>query len=294
MRGFILRLLGYATIVAIVCCAVAVLMSVAESKAGGTTGRTYYINNKLKADVLVFGSSRALHHYDPTIIQSTLHKDVYNCGEDKMGIVFNYGRYGIISQRYVPKVIIYDVEPDYDLLYDDNTSYLSGLRPYQDRLYIRQLFIDIDPWERFKTLLLPYCLNNRLAQLAKDVIAPTEHYTLGYLPYEGIMEVFLPEKLPQDHYDSLKRKYLEKLVEHCQGRTQIVFTASPQLSYRSDSVYVPLKKYCAERGIPFLNHFCDTAFTNHPQLFHDANHLERRGAERFSAMISKEIKRCLK
>lgn len=130
--------------------------------------------------------------------------------------------------------------------------------------------------------------------MIKDIVSPADNFKLGYLPYEGIMEVFLPEKLPQDNYDLLKRKYLEKLVAHCQGRTQIVFTASPQLSYRSDSVYVPLKKYCAESGIPFLNHFCDTAFTNHPQLFHDANHLERRGAERFSAMISKEIKRCLK
>lgn len=294
MRCFLFRLLCYVALMAAVCGGAIMLLHLAERKAGGATGRTLYINDSLMADILVLGSSRALHHYDPTIMQPVLQHDVYNCGEDKMGIIFNYGRYCIVSRRYAPKVIVYDIEPDYDLLYDDNTSYISGLRQYQDLDEIRNLLVDVDSSERIKTLLWLYQLNNRLLPTIKDIVSPTDNFKLGYLPYDGIMEVFLPEKLPQDHYDSLKRKYLEKLVDHCQGRTQIVFTASPQLSYRSDSVYVPLKKYCAERGIPFLNHFCDTAFTNHPQLFHDANHLERRGAERFSAMISKEIKRCLK
>lgn len=286
-----MRVVCFAAIVAIACYIVGGLLGVAEGKAGGTTARTLYVNDSLRADVLVFGSSRALHHYDPVIIGDVLHRSVYNCGEDKMGIVFNYGRYRLVSRRYVPKLIVYDVEPDYDLLSDDNTSYLSGLRRYQNQSDIRRLFVDVDPCERFKTLLLPYRLNNRVVQTLKDCLSPSDSYTFGYSPYVGSMTVFMPEKLPQDHYDALKLKYLRRLVADCNGHTRIVFTASPQLSYSSDSVYAPLRKLCMENGIPFLNHFCDTAFTNHPRLFHNANHLEREGAERYSRVIADEIKK---
>lgn len=289
-----MRLFCFVAITTIMCIAAGWLLDVAERKARGTTARTLYINDSLKSDVLVFGSSRALHQYDPEIIEAVLHHTVYNCGEDKMGIIFNYGRYRLISRRYMPKMIVYDVEPDYDLLYDDNTSYLSGLRRYQDLTDIRQLFIDVDPTERFKTMLPPYRLNNRTMQTVKDCIAPSETYKLGYLPYTDIMKVFIPERLPQNHYDTLKLKYLRRLVSDCNRNTKIVFTASPQLSYRSDSVYTPLRKFCAEHRIAFLNHFCDTTFTNHPRLFYNANHLQKKGAEKYSRMIAAEIKRSLK
>ena len=294
MRCFLLRVVSYVVIMAVLCGVVGLLLKTAENKAGGMTGRTRYLNDSLTAEVLIFGSSRALHHYNPIIIQSELHNTVYNCGEDKMGIIYNYGRYCIISRHHVPKVIVYDVEPDYDLLFNDNTSYLSGLRRYQNDHAIRQLFIDVDSWERFKTLLFPYMLNNRLIQTLKDCVSPSDSYTLGYSPYIGSMDVFLPEQLPQNHYDPLKKKYLQRLVDDCNGRTRIVFTASPQLSYGSDSVFVPLMKYCEEHRIPFLNHFCDTTFTNYPRLFYNANHLEKTGAERFSKIIAKEIKEVIK
>ena len=42
---------------------------------------TYDINYA-DQDVLVFGSSRALHHYVPSIFENKLHMSFYNCGRD--------------------------------------------------------------------------------------------------------------------------------------------------------------------------------------------------------------------
>lgn len=293
MWKFLKHMLLFAVVVAAVLSVVGLLLDRARHMAGGATARVLCINDSMRSDVVIMGSSRALHHYDPAIMSRVLKTSVYNCGEDRMGIVFNYGRFCLFTRRYMPKVIVYDIEPDYDLLFDDNASYITELRPYVGDSRIRRLIADVGTGELFKSCIVPYWLNNRLQQVVKDCIVP-DCYVCGYLPYTGVMEKLVPETLLQDRYDALKIKYLTALADECAGRSRLIFTASPQLSYCSDSVFVPLKKFCASRNIVFINHFCDTAFTRHHELFHNANHHEKRGAERYSKLITSEIRDVLR
>lgn len=76
---------------------------------GGENGRNNYICDEVNADILIFGSSWAIHHYNPVILSDSLGMTCYNCGMDGNGIILNYGRYQMICQRYLPKVIITDV-----------------------------------------------------------------------------------------------------------------------------------------------------------------------------------------
>lgn len=137
-----------------------------ESHAKGESGRLKYIHDQLKADHLIMGSSRALHHYNPQYLTP-----YYNIGEDRMGIIFNYGRLQLVEERNKVKSIIYDVEPDYDLLEDDNTTYLGNLRPYYWRDHISSIFHDVDATERFKMLFPFYPFNSRLLKLLADTRA---------------------------------------------------------------------------------------------------------------------------
>ena len=70
-----------------------------KSAKEGDTASNEYIANKVTAPVLIFGSSRAIHHYDPRIFKDSLEVDCYNCGQNVMGIVLYYGRYKMITQR---------------------------------------------------------------------------------------------------------------------------------------------------------------------------------------------------
>ena len=293
MKHFMLHLLRFAAIMVVMNIIINYSLNRMKRIARGTTAREMYIKDSLNTDVIILGSSRALHHYNPTIMEEVLRKSIYNCGEDKMGIIFNYGRFHIATRNRVPEVVIYDVEPDYDLLFDDKTSYISGLRPYIKDSVIRQILIDVDPTERYKTRLVPYQFNNRLQQIAKDCINPSESYISGYSPYVGEMTIFIPQDYPQDHYDTLKWKYIKRLADDCKGKSTLIFTISPQLSFHSDSVYAPLKKICKERDIALLNHFCDTTFTNNWKLFHNSNHLQKSGADLYSKIIAQEIKKVL-
>ena len=256
-----------------------------EQHAQGESQRLSYIHNRLVADSIIMGSSRALHHYNPQLLGN-----YYNVGEDRMGILFNYGRLLLLRERHMPKKIIYDVEPDYDLLdQGDNDSYLGPLRPYYHRPGIQAILWDVDSTERIKMLFPFYPYNGRLMKLLADNTHPQMSYTKGYSPYEGC-EAIVPEKLPQDKLDPLKLEYLKKLIRLCQAsHTELIFAASPQLSYQSDSVYQAFQAICQQERIPFFNHFCDTAYTHHSAYFHNANHLNRIGSNIYTKEIRKEI-----
>lgn len=130
--------------------------SVYEGICKGDYGRNRYICTQTHQDCLIFGSSRSIHHLDPVLLADSLGMTCYNCGDDGMGIVAMYGRYQLIRERYIPKVIIYDVVSSFDLLQDDKTKYIGGLRFYAENPKICQLINEVDPTEQFKMLARTY------------------------------------------------------------------------------------------------------------------------------------------
>ena len=91
----------------------------------GDYGRNNYISLQSHQSCLIFGSSRAIHHYNPDTIAHALNMSCYNCGEDGMGIITMFGRYLMIRQRYVPKLIIYDVVSGFDIEKDEAVKILK-------------------------------------------------------------------------------------------------------------------------------------------------------------------------
>lgn len=98
---------------------------VAHAK-GGDTKLSNYICHQMKDQCVVFGSSRGMHHYDPNIISNSLGLSCWNCSLDGNGIILMYGRYKMLSARYTPKLIVYDVQAGFDLLEGDDHTYLGG------------------------------------------------------------------------------------------------------------------------------------------------------------------------
>ena len=77
------------------------------------------------ADLLIMGSSRAHRHYVPSVFSDTLGITAHNAGVDGNGIVTAAGLYPLISVRYRPVVVIYDVTTNFDIykfVGDDNDT----------------------------------------------------------------------------------------------------------------------------------------------------------------------------
>lgn len=294
MKKFLIRLSVFAVIMLALQSAVCMMMTGVISHAKGQTARKMYTADSLAEDIIVMGSSRALHHYNSLILEDSLGLSCYNCGEDKMGIVYCYGQYQMIRHHKKPKVIIYDVEPDYDLLSNDNITYLSPLKIFYDRPGVDYVFGLVDPNEQIKMKLGIYKYNSILLDVVKDVVS-TKTFSKGFDPYKGIdPHGFVPEDLKQDSFDTLKCELLKKFIRQTRtDKVKLIFMASPQLSYASDSVFKGFTMMCKKEGIPFFNHFCDSQYTMRKKLFHNCNHFNEQGADLYTKNVVSEIKRFL-
>lgn len=272
-----------------------IMSSVLSSTTKGDWGRRNYIITKTTEDVLIFGSSRSIHHYDPQIISDSLHMSCYNCGEDGNGILSHFPRIEMILHRYTPHIIIYDLMPKYDFKICDNTSFLKLLRPYSDDSFVKQIIHDIDEKEQLKLHSNLYKYNSSFMEIVAHrfsrVTTTAKKYT--YSPLVSIMnyEPGTDDKYKDDKMDFVKYHYLGRLADLCHSHgIKLFFTASPWYKMSESDVFAPIYKLCEEKGIVFLNHNFDDRFNYDKRYFHDTPHLNQYGAEVFSSLIAHEIK----
>ena len=260
----------------------------------GDYGRSNYICKQTNQDILIFGSSRAIHHYDPTILKEKLGMTCYNCGEDGMGIICSYGRYSMIKQRYNPKLIIYDIEVAYDVLKDDNTRYLGFLRPYYEEPGIDSIFYRVSPNERYKMMSHLYRYNSRWLDIVAQYRSKSNLFAKDYTysPLKATLN-YEPERyrFPEDSdCDSLKLYYLERFIKDCESNgTKVIFTISPVYGETYNKLLKSFHNICVKYQIPILDHFADKIFSLNRDLFKDKKHLNDRGAKLYSEMIAEEI-----
>lgn len=260
----------------------------------GDNGLNVFVCKELKDDCLIYGSSRGMHHYDPKIITDTLGMSCWNCSLDGRGIILMYGRYKLQSARYTPKMIVYDVYSEFDMMAGDNNSYLDDLRYFYDEPSIDSIFWDVDKTERYKMWSSCYRYNSKWIGLVSDNIHPLQSNDRGYKPLDKAME-YVPKITPTDpndiQYDSLKLAYLEKLIVACKQKgTTLIFAISPFYGKTDDSIYNPLKEICRKNNITLLNHYCDKDFVFDKNLFNDSYHLNRTGATKYTKKIAGELK----
>lgn len=273
---------------------------ITETIKTGGQGRDNYICNECKDDILVFGSSRALHHYDVPILNDSLGMTGYNCGADGCGILSSYARLKMIRERHVPKIIILDLVTGYDVLKKgDNSQQLAWLKNRFDREGMAELFYDVDPSYKYKMLSSCYRYNS---SFIKSLFVYLTGYTIeeenmmGYVPSHTKMRSPLRkiEKGAKDiKYDPIKLKYMDRFFQLAE-KSHLYVVQSP-IWYECDSAKSKeaqiIKDLCKRKGIPFIN------FTNNPKfmfvdsLFADGKHMNANGAAEFTKELAKIIKK---
>lgn len=265
---------------------------------GGVTGRMEYIANDMTDSVLILGSSRAIHHYDPRIIIDSLGLSTYNCGKDGNGIIYNYGQYCLFRERYSPKIIIYDLIGEFDLIKKyPNERFLGGLRPYYDYKGIDSIFIEVDSLERYKMMSQIRRYNGSFISIIYNFFCSRRDDILGYIPLKDTMD-YEPERNDYGeriNYDTLKLTYLEKLINDTKkDRIKLIFALSPIYGGGDTAVYQYVINLAAKYEIQFINQYNDTSIIFNKQFFNDSFHLNEFGATEYTKKIVKEISNTLK
>lgn len=264
---------------------------------GGDTGKNNEIVDRTTADILLFGSSRCNHHYDPRIITDSLGMSCYNAGRDGNGILLMYPYYAMLSKRYQPKLIIYDLS-GFDVAVDNHTKYLEWLRQFYGRPIVNSMVCAINPDEKYKMLCQSYRFNGKCLQIISDAIHPRQQDISGYKPLRGTMSYEPKEAVyidtAQKPIDPFKKIYLTKFITDCKmNGTKLIFMISPSYGQKLRSPYYDaLSELCHQYNVPFFYHQTDSNFVNNRQFFKDSSHLNGLGAEEYTKMIVGEIK-CL-
>lgn len=297
MKKFVVGIAVFILIVFVIDTAVGGIFSYLVTTAkGGDTGRAEHICHKTFEDFLVFGSSRAIRHYNPEIIEDSLGMSVYNCGKDGNGIILLYGWYKVLKEHYDPQVILYDITPDFDLLKNDNTRYLSNLRYYYNEASVDSIFWSVDRTERYKMQVRSYRYNSLFLQILGDNIKPMYSDIKGYRPLYGEMdyEPTISETVGNYKYDSLKLYYLERLINDCKrAGTRLIFSVSPMYRNSDDEVLEPLFALCQQYRIPLVNHYVDADFNFEKRYFKDRVHLNVSAADLYTKTVAGELKSIL-
>lgn len=304
MKKFIFKLLLFGVLLIGVDISTGHIFNMLRDRAPyGNFGRNNYINNQTKDDILIFGSSRAIHHYVPQIIEDSLGMSCYNCGMDGNGILLFYGNFKMITERYSPKVIIYELTEGFDLKENDNSTYLGWIRAFYDRKGISEIFKDVDENEKVKMTSNLYRWNFKFIQLMTDNVHQFVRTEKGYKPLEGVID-YTPGKdnnkllddSKNDYFiDPVKKKYMEKLIKECKEKDiKLILCQSPYYNTQTDYMPKEFIDLCEKYKVAILNHKADQRFVTNRQYFKDSSHMNRTGAEKYTRMLIPEIKTILR
>ena len=293
MKKFLKNIAIFFAIVAVVDFSIGKLFHYLQANmAGGRTGAEYYICERATEDVIIMGSSRASHHYIPERISEDLGISCFNGGQDGNGIILQYGRWKMMSKRYTPKLVIYDVTPDFDLFENDNERYIDRLKPYCYNPEVRDYVCSLYPEEKLKLFSKLYRNNYKFLETLSDILHNGK--TTGYIPLYGKIrdEVVNAPENSERHYESPDREkciYLKSLAEEIKEKgCELVFVVSPY--WKSlDYDYSAIESIAKELDVPLLNYSkCPLSYNR--EYFEDSVHLNDKGANVFMGMLLNDLR----
>ena len=268
---------------------------------GGSTAKQYYISEKCEDDILILGSSKADRHYVPSVIMDSLGVTCYNCGEPGCGIIPAYARYKMVAERHKPKLVIYEVTPNYDyFVADDYSKYLGRVRQDTDKESVKELYsVFGDDLEKVRQLSNMYRNNSAILHNAMDIFASSDKY-FGYEPLFGVLksESKSSNMKKNEHVlDTLKYSYVEKLfAQIIEDDVPLVCMISPQ-PYPNDeelASFEPAIRLCQKYDIPFIDNRKMDIFAGNKSCFQDFTHLNHTGAIAYTQQIIPTIKHYIK
>jgi hypothetical protein len=269
------------------------------SEDSGIYYRTTYSMDKTEADLLIFGTSRAYHHYAAKTIEDSLKVSSYNTGRDGEYIFYQTAVLKSVLKRYTPKMIILDFAGSFNYSQEDYDR-LSVLLPYyKDHPEIRDIVELRSPFEKYKLISQIYPYNSSLLTIIagnmefnKKRSSNMDYH--GYVPLHGLNSKKLDSLITPAKYevdDNKIKVFTDFLSLTQQHNIPLVVVNSPDYYlYESDYSIDLARKLCEQRGIPFKDFSKDPEFLAHGDYFEDETHLNELGAEFFTKKVLNSIK----
>jgi hypothetical protein len=264
----------------------------------GADYQTTYAIDSTNADLLIFGSSRANHHYRPDVFEKRINLSYYNVGRDGNFIFYHYAILKAVLKRYAPKIIILDFIHGEFAKNQDSYDRISSLLPYyRSHPEMRPIILLKSPYEKLKLLSRIYPNNSSLLIIAggNAIFSEKKREDInGYIPLTRVWDNPIQVDITPARYetDSIKIKIYQSFIQDCiNSKVTLYIVCSPYFIKSTHEDYsVKLAKEIAKKyHVKFFDYSQDSAFLNNPKLFDDPAHLNKDGAKVFSESIADSI-----
>ncbi|WP_290793208.1 hypothetical protein [Flavihumibacter sp. UBA7668] len=252
---------------------------------------------KTKEDVLVFGSSRAQHHYNSAVLEDSLNLTVFNAGAGGQNIYYHTGILKAAFERYQPKVVLLDMSYiDYEVTPPTwDREKLSLLLPFTQKSdAAKETVLLRGHFEQLKMQSDLYRFNSTIYQIVKNNVSGELEHQQGYVALNHVYNG-APQKAvsAEAAIDSAKLNYLSDFIEYAKSnQAKVIVLVSPHYieKHQSANLNFVTNLLKEKHGISVWNYEQDPQYLSKKEWFHDAFHLNDAGATVFSSAISKRIK----
>lgn len=139
-------------------------------------------------DILIFGSSRALHHYNPKVIEDSLGMSCYNVGAGGQNIYYHLALLKSTLEHYTPKIVILELMSiDFEITPSQwDKEKLGTLLPFYHKSEAAKVAVlRRGNFEQFKNISQIYGFNSLQYNIMRNNFCPTNNDIQGFVPILG-------------------------------------------------------------------------------------------------------------
>lgn len=255
--------------------------------------RLNYTFKATSENILILGSSRAMHHFVPGIVSAKTKKTVYNCGFEGQGLKFCYLQLREITARYLPDHVILEISPNIltDSLSDDK---LNILMPFAEKdTAVANAITGKKLMQKVKLFSRIYPYNSLLFDLVYSKYKSVKDSFNGFVPLHaemsGTQRSSAEEKTSYASVRSTQLESLDRIINlwiKNSIRLDLVISPVFELKATDKIIITEMKNYLLKyRSIRLSDYSTFTTTYGNPLLFKDNLHLNKRGASLFSEEI---------
>lgn len=260
---------------------------------------TAYSIEKVKTDIVIFGSSRATNILNPVIFEKEMKMTCYNAGRVGEPVFYHYAVLKSVLKRYKPKIVLLSFDAGNFSIKQDAYDRLAVLLPYYDNHPELRSVIELKgPHEKVKMVSNLYPYNSLLLSMITGNSAYGKRKyndSNGFFPIEktfsGPLPTFYYSK--EKELDSIKVNTYRSFIQDCiKANVQLFILCPPYMinPIGTDLSIIKGKELARKYNINFLDYSRDTFFTKRMELFADYRHLNETGVKLFSNKVIDSIK----
>ena len=268
-------------------------------QSSGFDSLTTYAIEKAEADILLFGSSRAVNNLNVGSFEKKLGQTCYNMGRYGEPIFYHHALLQTTLKRFIPKVIILSFDAGNFSIQQEMYDRLSVLLPYYSTHPELKPFIGLKgPFEDLKMMSKIYPYNSLILPI---ITGHSQHSKNKYANYKGFIPLKNNFNGPVNYIDYTKETMLDSIkinsykgfIEDCiKLKIELYIVTAPyKLKVSgSDRSISTAAQIAQSYNINFFDFTRDTSLTNGRDLFADSRHLNDSGAYIYTNKIIQKIK----